>query len=186
MQISLEVLPVSLLIQLVIGQEKPIAELRNISSVDLKRYSGTWYEIGRLPNSFQRDCAGEVTATYTLDGNEIEVLNRCRKADASTMEAKGRARRAYDELPNTKLKVRFAPAVLSFLPFVWRDYWIIDLAADYAHAAIGEPNRKYLWVLSRTKKLCDAIFNEILDRVRQQAYDTGKITMTRQTLKTAR
>jgi apolipoprotein D and lipocalin family protein len=68
-------------------------------------------------------------------------------------EAKGRARRASNDEPNTKLKVRFAPAILSFLPFVWGDYWIIDLAPDYTFAVIGEPDRKYLWILARTTTL---------------------------------
>jgi len=60
------------------------------------------------------------------------------------LTSRGRARLASDDGPNTKLKVRFAPAFLSFLPFVWGDYWIIELAPDYGYAVIGEPTRKYL------------------------------------------
>ena len=78
------------------------------------------------------------------------------------------------------MKVRFAPAFLSFLPFVWGDYWIIDLAADYRYAVIGDPDRKYLWVLSRTKILDQATLAGILERVRIQGYDPRALVMTPQ------
>jgi apolipoprotein D and lipocalin family protein len=156
--------------------------LRVVPSIDLERYCGTWYEIARLPNSFQNRCVGDVTATYTLlpDG-EITVVNRCRTSDGETSEAEGRARRASDTGPNTKLEVRFAPAFLSFLPFVWGDYWIIDLAPDYSYAVIGEPKRRYLWVLARSKEMDEAVLGEILARARAQGYDTTSLIRTSQT-----
>jgi apolipoprotein D and lipocalin family protein len=166
--------------QITFGQEMPVQELKVVPSVDLQKYKGTWYEIARLPNSFQKACAGDVTATYSLDEDGIEVVNKCRKENGEMTEAKGRARRASDEGPNTKLKVRFAPAILSFLSFVWGDYWIIDLAPDYSYAVIGEPKRKYLWILSRTKKLEEVTLIGILGRIRQNGYDTTRLMMTNQ------
>ena len=134
-----------------------------VPEVDLTRYSGTWYEIARLPNRFQKQCAGDVLATYTLqkDG-EIEVVNRCRKADGTVVEAVGRAKLADKDGPNTKLKVRFAPSWLSVFPFVWGDYWILELAPDYSYAVVGEPERRYLWVLARARALNDATLQGIL------------------------
>ncbi len=35
-----------------------------VPSVDPKRYAGTWYEVARLPNRFQSQCAGDVVARY--------------------------------------------------------------------------------------------------------------------------
>jgi apolipoprotein D and lipocalin family protein len=96
-------------------------------------------------------------------------------------EAEGRARRASDNQPNSKPKVRFAPAFLSFLPFVWGDYWIVDLAPDYSIAVIGEPNRHYLWVLARTPKLDETIMEKISGRVRGMGYDLGRLIRTKQT-----
>jgi apolipoprotein D and lipocalin family protein len=158
------------------GQEVTVAD-----SVDLQRYAGIWYEIARLPNRFQNDCIGNVTATYTLlDNGEIRVVNRCAKADGDSAVAEGRARRADDHGPNTKLKVRFAPAILSFLPFVWGDYWIIDLAPDYGYAVIGEPKREYLWVLSRTPSMEDATLTQILSKVKKQGYDLTGLIRTKQ------
>ncbi len=95
--------------------------LRTVSSVDLKRYTGQWYEIARLPNRFEKNCAGEVTANYTLrDDGRINVVNRCRKTNDEWEEAEGVAR-IVNKTTNAQLEVRFAPSFLSFLPFVWGD-----------------------------------------------------------------
>lgn len=104
--------------------------LHTVEALDLARYMGTWHQIALLPNWFQRRCAADTTATYSLnpDGT-VRVLNRCRKADGELIEAEGQARRnaRYDR-PGI-LQVRFAPRFLSALPFVWGDYWVIDLSA---------------------------------------------------------
>jgi apolipoprotein D and lipocalin family protein len=159
------------------AQEKRMQPLEVVPAVDLARYAGTWYEIARLPNGFQKQCTGEVMATYSLlDDGTIKAVNRCRKKNGETAEAEGRAKLASDDGPNTKLKVRFAPRILSFLPFVWGNYWIINLAPDYSYAAIGEPARKYLWILSRTPTMDETTLQGILDQVKQQGYDlTGLI-----------
>ena len=93
------------------------APLRVVPEVDLDRYAGQWYEIARLPNRFQKRCAGEVTANYTLqpDG-KISVLNRCRLESGEHIQAKGVARVAGKKQANSMLKVRFAPSFLSFIP----------------------------------------------------------------------
>jgi apolipoprotein D and lipocalin family protein len=153
-----------------------------VPAVDLSRYLGTWYEIARLPNKYQNDCACNVKATYSVgDDGGIKVVNRCIKANGDTISVEGRARRASQDEPNTKLKVRFAPAFLSFLPFVWGDYWIIDLAPDYSCALIGEPNRKNLWVLGRTPTLPDGTVRRLLDRAVAEGYDISALIMTKQT-----
>jgi apolipoprotein D and lipocalin family protein len=166
------------------AKEKSMQTLDVVPTVDLKQYAGTWYEIARLPNWFQKQCTGEVTATYTLvDDGTIKVVNRCRKENGETAEAEGRAKRASDTGPNTKLKVRFAPKVLSFLPFVWGDYWIINLAPDYSYAVIGEPSRKYLWVLSRTPAMDDTTLQSILGQAEQKGYDLTGLIRTKQAVK---
>ena len=127
--------------------------LKVVPAVELSRYAGVWYEIGRLPNRFQKRCAGDVTATYTLrpDG-AVTVLNQCRRQGGGLIEAEGVARPAKGE-PSSVLRVRFAPAVLSFLPFVWGDYRIMALADDYSHVLVGTSSRTYLWVLAREPRL---------------------------------
>jgi apolipoprotein D and lipocalin family protein len=155
--------------------------LQAVKSVDLARYCGTWYEIARLPNRFQKECVSDVTATYTLlEDGTVRVVNRCRKANGDTSEAEGKARRKSDAEPASKLEVRFAPAFLSIFPFVWGNYWIIDLAPDYSYAVIGEPSRDYLWVLSRTPALPVEVYSAILERIRDQGYDPTALVLTKQ------
>lgn len=154
---------------------------RPVPELDLQRYAGLWYEISRYPNRFQQDCAGEVTATYTLrDDGRIDVLNRCRKASDEYMEARGIARLASPDAPASRLEVRFAPGFLSFLPFVWADYWVVDLAPDYSHAVVGHPERTYLWVLARAPEIDEEIYEGILRRVAAQGYDIDQLVETRQ------
>ena len=150
-----------------------------VTSVDLSRYVGTWYEIARLPNRFQKKCSANVTATYTLlDDGDIKVVNRCKQDDGEITIAEGLARVAVEDGSHSKLKVRFAPAFLSFLPFVWGDYWIIDLATDYSYSLVGEPDRKYLWVLSRSPVMDEQTLDKILERAKQQGYDTAPLIRT--------
>ena len=149
------------------------APMQVVPLVDLARYAGKWYEIARLPNRFQRDCASDTTATYTLrpDG-KITVLNQCRQPDGRLKSARGTARVASDKEPTTKLKVTF------FLPF-YGNYWIIDLDPEYRWAVVGEPDRKYFWILSREPRLDEAIYGKILERARQQGYDVGPLIQTK-------
>lgn len=158
--------------------------LQTVSSVDLKRYAGMWYEIARYPNKFERDCAGNVTATYTIkpDGN-LEVINKCLKKDGKTYDTMGDGR-IVDKTSNAKFKVRFAPGYLSFFPKTWSDYWIIDLASDYSYAVVGDPKRDYLWILSRTPKMDDATYQAILRRAEAKGFNPAKLDKTDQNVST--
>jgi len=151
-----------------------------VASVDLERYAGRWYEIARFPNRFQRSCAGEVVATYERrDDGRIRVVNRCARADGSINEAEGVAR-PVEGAANARLKVRFAPGWLGFLPFVWADYWVLGLADDYRWALVGTPDRKYLWILSRTPQLSEADWNAAVAKARENGFDAGRLERTRQ------
>jgi apolipoprotein D and lipocalin family protein len=155
-------------------------ELPTVPKVDLKRYTGKWFEIARYPNKFQKKCAGNTTATYTIKENgKIEVLNECLNKKGLMEKAKGEAK-IVDKTTNAKLKVRFAPAFLSFIPAVWGDYWIIDLDKNYNYVAIGDPKRKYLWVMSRSPQLDEATYQNILRRVEKLGFNPGKLNKTPQ------
>ena len=79
-----------------------------------------------------------------------------------------------------KLKVRLAPAWLSFLPFVWGDYWVIDLDEAYQLVAVSEPSQEYLWVLARTPQVDPTAYNALLTRLTQKGFDVSKLELTRQ------
>ena len=145
--------------------------LRTVNGVDLKRYSGTWYEIARYPNRFQRDCQSDTKAEYTVrkDG-KVQVVNSCRQKDGKTKMARGTAK-VGDKRTNAKLRVTF------FWPF-YGDYWVIGLSPDYRYAIVGEPKRKYLWVLSRTPEMDEATYQAILGQIREAGYDPDKLIKT--------
>lgn len=155
-------------------------EVKTVPQVDIIRYAGKWYEIAKYPNRFQKQCVANTTAVYNLTGGgNIEVINSCQTQDGKTDEATGRGKIA-DKKTYSKLKVRFAPSYTSFLPFVWADYWIIDLDSNYQYAVVGTPKRDYLWILSRTPQMDENTYQEILNRVRGQGFDTNKLVKTPQ------
>ncbi len=157
------------------------ATLEVVPSVDLSRYAGKWYEVARLPNRFQNKCAGEVTASYSqLEGGQLKVVNECRRQNGQITRAEGRARLADKSGPNSKLEVSFAPAWLEWLPAVWGDYWIIDLAPDYSYSVVGTPNRKYLWVLSRAPQMEEATYQRIVEGAAARGFDVSRLIRTRQ------
>jgi apolipoprotein D and lipocalin family protein len=143
--------------------------LEVVPHVDLKKYLGKWYEIAHLPARFQDGCM-DTTATYTLsDDGSISVLNECRRR-GKVKRAKGKAKVA-DTTSGAKLKVTF------FWPF-YGDYWIINLGTDYEYAVVGTPNRKYLWILSRTPQMDDSLFSQLIDSVRSKGFDVTKLIKT--------
>lgn len=147
--------------------------LTTVSKVDLKKYLGRWFEIARYPNRFQKQCTGDTTATYSqLPSGKVEVLNQCRQANGQMDAAKGSAK-VVDTTSNAQLKVTF------FWPF-YGDYWIIGLDSEYRWAVVGEPKRKYLWILSRSSHMSDADYNEALRIIREKGYDPAKLMKTPQ------
>ena len=152
------------------ASEIPVA---SVAAVDLSRYIGRWYEIASIPMFFQRNCRGDTTAEYRsrADG-DIDVINRCRSEDGF-IAAEGKAS-AVAGSGNSRLKVSF------FWPFS-SDYWIIGLDADYRWAVVGNPNRKTLWILSRTPQLAAADWQAARNAAQAQGYDLSQLRLTLQT-----
>lgn len=148
--------------------------VETVSSVDLERYVGTWYEIASYPQSFQKDCTATTAHYEAREDGEIDVTNRCRKGslDGKLDESKGRAR-VVDTETHAKLEV-------SFFPFAWGEYWVIDLAPDYSWSVVGHPSRDYLWILSRTPQLDAETQNAIMDRLEAQGFPLDRLEMTLQ------
>lgn len=164
--------PFMLALGLMVSTAMAAERLRVVPEVDFNRYTGRWYEIARLPNWFEKSCASDITAEYSLrDDGRITVVNRCREGSGKVKEAAGVARRVAGQPPSV-LKVRFAPGFLSWIPQVWGDYQIIALAPDYAHAMIGSPDRKFLWILARTPALDPDVYRSLVDAARAQGFDT--------------
>ncbi|MEJ6004940.1 lipocalin family protein [Paucibacter sp. AS339] len=149
------------------------APLPTVAAVDLQRYAGAWYEIALLPNRFQKQCVADTQARYRLDGNRVEVINRCRTANGEVDRTAGHAK-TVDGSGNAKLRVTF------FWPF-YGNYWVLDLDSDYRHVLIGEPSRKYAWILSRTPQMDEAQLQKLLDRAAELGFDRQAFQRTPQT-----
>ena len=145
-----------------------------VALVDLNRYIGLWYEVASIPQSFQKQCASNTTAQYTLlDNGQIKVDNSCDTKEGKRSSAEGRAQ-IVDTQSNSKLKVTFVKLIDWIFTF-GGDYWILDLAPDYSYALVGDSKREYAWILSRTPNLSLAQFKKINDKFIELGYDTSKI-----------
>ena len=153
------------------GDQTP---LEVVASVDLERYVGRWYEIASYPAWFQKGCTRSMAEYTLLPDGKIRVINSCHKdrLDGKRKQSKGKAE-VVDTKTNAKLKVWF------FWPFKG-NYWIIDLDPKYQWAVVGEPKRRYLWVLSRTPMMDENLYQEILSRLSLKGYDPSRLRRTLQ------
>jgi apolipoprotein D and lipocalin family protein len=151
--------------------------LQTVPQVNLSRYAGTWYEIARLPNRFQDQCVGNVSAVYRqLDDGNIEVINRCLDKKGLMDEAHGVAR-VVDPSTNARLEVSFV-SVFGWR-FFWGDYWILGLGSDYEYAVVGMPSRKYAWVLARSTQIPPVVWSHVQQILIRAGYDPGQLVTTR-------
>ena len=157
------------------AQSAPLANTP-VPALDLQRYSGEWHEIAHLPMFFQRKCVARITATYTprADGS-VGVRNGCDDKTGQRIVSEGSARPVAGQ-PG-QLQVRFAPDWLARAPFTWADYWVVELDPDYQWAVVGGPDRKYLWVLSRTPAMPRARFEQIKARAAQRGSPVGDLVL---------
>lgn len=170
----------ALALQPALAQGAASQKLSTIDSLDLPRYMGSWYEIARYPNGFQKKCTGNTRADYSIkDDGGVQLINRCKVQGGEVIEAVG-AGRQIGGANSPKLEVRFAPAWLSLIPAVWGDYWVIDLDAAYQLVAVSDARREYLWVLSRTARVDPTVYEALLGRLAQKGFDLQKLQLTLQ------
>lgn len=144
----------------------PVHPPTTVPAVDLGRYAGEWYEIESFANWFQRGCEGSRAVYTPLPDGTIKVVNTCdRRGKSASVEG---IARVVPGSNNSKLKVRF------FGPFEG-DYWILDLDPNYRWAAVGSPNRRYLWILSRTPQIDPTLLGRIRARLAAQGFDVSRL-----------
>ncbi len=157
---------------LALGQAQTANPVASVASVDLTRYSGKWFEIASFPMFFQRKCVANTTAEYQSNvSGGIRVVNRC-ATEKGVDEAVGVAT-VVSGFGNSRLKVSF------FWPFSG-DYWILGLDPEYRFAVVGSPNRKYLWILSRTPQLPAPLLDAALAVAQAQGFDLKELRYTSQ------
>ena len=125
---------------------------------------GTWHEIARTPNPFQKNCVGEVKATYTLlANNQVGGLNVCRKANGELYKISTIGQ--IQDTTNSKISFKITSSWLRFIPMIRADYWIIDLAEDYSYAAI----------VARQPQLAESSYQQIVQRVAKLGLKTEQL-----------
>ncbi len=158
------------------GDDRPLS---TVDQVDLQRYAGTWYEIARLPQWFQRGCYN-TTATYSVNDNgTVKVINRCQREDDAASVAEGEAR-VLPGSGNAKLKVRFDNWFSRLLPKVAEgNYWIIALDKDYRTVVVGEPGRDYLWILAREPRLAEDEYQALVSLAEEKGFPVDDLQRNR-------
>ena len=138
--------------------------VETVRGFELDRYLGTWYEIARLDHPFERGLSN-ITANYTLrDGGGVKVVNRGYNVEKQEWdEAEGKAYFVDDEDVG-RLKVSF------FGPF-YGGYNIIELDKE------GYEDRSYLWILSRSPDLDDAVLDRLIADARELGFPIGELIM---------
>jgi len=138
--------------------------------VDLERYEGKWYEIGRFGLFFEMGLTN-VTAEYTLmEDGEIRVVNQGFYGSPNGLKSSIKGT-AYAPNPDEtgKLLVRFFGSFES-------DYWVIDLDEEnYSYAIVSQPSKQFLWILSRTPKMDPDLYNELIEKLKTWDFPVQKI-----------
>ncbi len=152
--------------------------MKTVDSVDLVRYSGTWYEIAKIPNSFQDHCVKNTTANYEInEDGDIIVTNKCIDEDGEMDDAEGLAR-IVDKETNSKLEVSFVS--LFGWHLFWGDYWILGLDKDYQYVCVSTPSKKYGWILSRIAKINENDIENCFQIFEENGYDRAKFELSLQ------
>ncbi len=154
-------------------------DLSTVESVDLSRYAGTWYEIARLPMWFQRHCINSKAIYSVRPDGAVGVHNECVTESGAVEQADGVAT-VVDARTKAKLTVVFDHWFARLFGSS-RDgnYWILDLDPEYRTAIVGSPDRRYLWILSRTPQLEESTYRRLVERAQQLGYPVSDLIKAR-------
>jgi apolipoprotein D and lipocalin family protein len=150
-------------------------ELQTVASVDLSRYAGTWYEIARLPMWFQRHCVDSKAIYSSRPDGAVGVHNECVTKSGGVEQAEGVAT-VVDAKTNARLTVVFDNWFARLFGSSREgNYWILDLDPEYRTAMVGTPDRRFLWILSRTPQLDEATYGRLVERAQQFGYPVSDL-----------
>jgi apolipoprotein D and lipocalin family protein len=152
-----------------------------VPALDPMRYSGTWFEVARVPSGAMRRCAADVTATYGMrPGGGFEVVDRCVRRDGSLDVVRGEARRRAGDATGARLEVNFLPRLLRRLPLGWGEQWIVAVDPDYRVAVLSDSEGGALRVLSRVPELEPERLLPMMSMLRAQGHPVDRLVRTPQ------
>jgi len=147
----------------------PAEKNEPVTMVDMKKYAGTWYSLYSIPTMFDKG-SRETTTKYTLNKDGyFNVLTTYKKPSDETLYSRSSKMFPPEDKNNGELKAQF----------IWPikvDYWIIDLAADYSYVVVGHPDRKFLFIMSRSKHLPKKTYDELIAKCKAKGYEVNKLT----------
>jgi apolipoprotein D and lipocalin family protein len=150
-------------------------DLSTVASVDLSRYVGTWYEIARLPMWFQRHCVDSKAMYSSRPDGAVGVYNECVTKNGVVEHAEGVAT-VVDIKTNARLTVVFDNWFARLFGSSREgNYWVLDLDPEYRTTMVGTPDRRYLWILSRTPQLEEATYRRLVERARELGYPVSDL-----------
>lgn len=142
-----------------------------VCNLDIQRYLGNWYEIGRLPMRSEKNL-DYITAIYNLKKNgKIEVVNSGYK------KGKLKSVRGTAWAPNERC---MGSLLVSFFKPFKSEYNVIMLEENYQYAVVMGDTRDRMWILSRTPEMEDKIYDMIIKFLDKNGFDTKKIINAKQ------
>lgn len=146
-----------------------------VASLDASKFLGTWFEIARLPNSAEKKCAGDAFMMFAPDykAGSFEVVDSCKRLDG-TQEVRNLFGKRADAKGDGRLKL------VTIWPLTTK-YWIVGEAPDYGWVLFATPNRKKLWVLSKTAVLAPEQLAAAEAMASAQGFNVGKLVKVLQT-----
>lgn len=140
-----------------------------VTSVDIKRYSGTWYSLYSIPTSFDKG-SRETTTNYTWNAKKeyYDVVTTCTTENNDLKTVKSKLFQV-EGTHNAEMKAQF------LWPFKV-DYWVVALADDYSWVVVGHPDHKFLFIMSRKPSISKQTYTDLIAKCKAMGYPVEKLT----------
>lgn len=143
-----------------------------IDNFNINKYLGLWYEIGKIENSYEKNCNVPITSEWIiLNDSNIGITYSCISSKGEKIISKATGYLVNDNIG--QIEISFLPKWLKILHFLNLDMLI--LYTDYKYALEGTKNKKMLWILARSEKIDKSQIKKMLLIAQKQGYDTNKV-----------
>lgn len=135
---------------------------------DLERYAGTWHEVAKMRNPWEKDCSYAI-AEYSLYDGKMLIKNSCLDKSNKIIRSSNGVARIPDMNDKSKLLVKFDPLDPMASPFEGQ-YWVFY--TDYTkYSFVGDEKRQFFWVLSRNQSIPKKDIMFILGKIKEFGYN---------------
>jgi len=147
-------------------------DMETVEYVDLEKFMGDWYVIAIIPNFIEKEAYNGIESYSRGEADKINITYTFYKKNGEKKVMHPKAK-VYDTQSNAEWRVQF----------IWPikfPYLVVDLADDYRYTAVGVPNKKYVWIMSRTPQMTEKDYNTVLENLTEIGYDIEKIEKMKQ------